>query len=192
VKDFIIKFPEKYPPILEETEQTGFNQLSDEKAGALLSVLCASKPQGKFLELGTGSGLSTSWMLEGMCSNSNLTTVDNDGTLVAIAKKHLGNDLRVKFIVGDGEKVISEISSGTIDLVFADTWPGKYNHLDETIALLKPGGVYVIDDMMPQSNWPEGHDKKASTLINYLSNRTDLSVVKLCWSTGLIICAKNA
>jgi hypothetical protein len=31
--------------------------------------------------------------------------------------------------------------------------------------MLKPGGLYVIDDMLPQPNWPEGHAAKAEVLI---------------------------
>jgi len=32
----------------------------------------------------------------------------------------------------------------------------KYTHLDDALALLKEGGLYVIDDMSPQANWPAG------------------------------------
>ena len=64
--DEITSYPEKYNDILKETRKLGFNQLSDAKIGSLLSTLCASKQEGKFLELGTGTGLCTVWMLHGM------------------------------------------------------------------------------------------------------------------------------
>ena len=78
----------------------------------------------------------------------------------------------------------------TYDLIFADTWPGKYWLLDETLALLSPGAFYVIDDMLPQPNWPTGHASNVAALIATLEGRSDLHITKLNWSTGLIIAAR--
>ena len=41
---------------LSETHALGFNMASEPKVGALLAALAASKPGGRFLELGTGNG----------------------------------------------------------------------------------------------------------------------------------------
>jgi hypothetical protein len=41
--------------------------------------------------------------------------------------------------------------------------------------------------MLPQPNWPEGHQEKASRLIDCLEHRKDLMVTKQVWSTGIII-----
>jgi len=79
----------------------------------------------------------------------------------------------------------------SFDLIFADTWPGKYFHLDETWFLLKPRGVYLIDDMLPQPNWPDGHAEKAEALIQTLQNRQDLLVSPMDFSTGLFYCVKQ-
>jgi predicted O-methyltransferase YrrM len=192
VNDGINDFPQSYTKIREATIALGFDQLSDEKVGSLLSTLCASKANGVFLELGTGTGLCTSWMLHGMCKLSRLITVDNEKSLVDVAKKYLGEDPRVEFILGKGEELIEGLTPASVDLIFADTWPGKYNHLEETLSLLKEGGIYVIDDMLPQENWPQGHAEKADNLINYLESRDDLLTSKLSWSTGVMICSKKA
>ena len=192
MKDSILNFPNGYEQIFEETKKINFDQLSDLKAGSLLATLSASKPKGSFLELGTGSGLSTAWILRGMDANSTLKTIDFDEALLNIAKQHLGYDKRVKFVLGKGEDLILNIKQNSIDFIFADTWPGKYNHLDETLSLLKVGGVYIIDDMLPQENWPEGHSEKANVLITSLESRDDFLLTKLCWSTGIVICTKIA
>jgi len=57
--------------------------------------------------------------------------------------------------------------------------------------MLNPAGFYVIDDMLPQPNWPEGHDEKASKLLDYLDQRKDLTLTKLSWSTGVVIAVKS-
>ena len=56
--------------IAREAVALGFPMASDAKTGSLLRTLAASKPAGTFLELGTGTGMATAWMLEGMDGNS--------------------------------------------------------------------------------------------------------------------------
>jgi len=191
MKDNIEIYPKYFQEIMEATKNIGFEQLSDTKLGSLLSTLVASKPNSKILELGTGSGLSTVWILNGMDKNSTLQTVDNDEQLVNIAKQYLSDDKRVEFFIENGEDLILRTKPNSIDFIFADTWPGKYNHLEETLNLLKSGGIYLVDDMLPQKNWPDGHNIKADNLIQYLENRDDLICTKLNWSTGIIICTKK-
>jgi len=192
MRDKIETYPKYFKEIMEETKNIGFDQLSDCQLGSLLSTLITSKPNSKIIELGTGSGLSTVWILEGMDNNSTLQTVDNNEQLVNIAKQYLSNDKRVKFFIENGEDLILRTQPNSIDFIFADTWPGKYNHLEETLNLLKNGGIYLIDDMLPQENWPDGHNIKANNLIQYLENRDDLNCTKLNWSTGIIICTKKS
>ncbi len=171
--------------------QIGFEQIGTDAVGQLLATLCAAKPHGRFLELGTGCGFSTAWMLSGMDPYSTLISVENDAKVIAIAQEYLASDTRLTLIHDVGEQVIAEQPEHAFDLIFADTWPGKYHHLDETLALLKTGGIYIIDDMLPQSNWPEGHQAKAEALIETLSARDDLRVTVLEWDTGIIICTKT-
>jgi predicted O-methyltransferase YrrM len=174
------------------TKTVGFPMGSDRLTGALLRMLAASKPSSILLELGTGTGLATAWLLDGMDNQSTLLTVDNDAEMQTIARQHLGDDPRLTLRTMDGGALIEEQLAAGIrfDLVFADTWPGKYYYLDETLHLLKPGGLYVIDDLFPQPNWPTGHAPKVAALIAMLENRADLRLAKLGWATGLIVAAR--
>lgn len=109
MNDLEIKnIPDSYTKILKETEQRGFTMPSDLKTCSLLKTLVASKPFGNFLELGTGTGLSTSWMLDGMDSASVLTSVDNDSTFQDIARKYLHTDPRLVLVEADGEDWIMQ------------------------------------------------------------------------------------
>ena len=66
------------------------------------------------LELGTGTGHGTAWLLSGMDSNSSLDTVDNDQSVVAVARRHLSSDVRVAFHVTDGAEFIQRAPKGTL------------------------------------------------------------------------------
>ena len=185
------QFPCSYNDIIEATNLSGFTMASDVLTCSLLRTLSASKPSGKFLELGTGTGLSTAWILDGMDAASSLISIDNDAAFVEIAKRFLGNDNRLNLVVSDGGKWIEENKAQKFDYIFADTWHGKYLVLDEALSMLNKGGLYIIDDMLPQPNWPEGHQEKAINLISYLEKREDLLLTKQVWSTGITIAVKK-
>lgn len=184
-------FPKTYNDIDEATKLSGFAMASDVLTCSLLRTLAASKPSGKFLELGTGTGLSTSWILDGMDHASTLISIDNDPLFLEIAKDNLGFDNRLNLVLADGGKWIEENKTRKFDYIFADTWHGKYLLLDEVLSMLNKGGLYIIDDMLPQPNWPDGHQEKAVKLIEYLETRKDLLLTKQVWATGIIIATKK-
>ena len=94
------------PPVLQrimlETNQLGFTLASESKTGALLRTLAATKRGGNFLELGTGTGVGTAWLLAGMDGRSRLVSVDTDPNVQDVAKRNLGDVHRVTFLLGDG------------------------------------------------------------------------------------------
>ncbi len=94
---------------------------------------------------------------------------------------------KVEFIMADGYEWIQNYSGEKFDLIFADAMPGKYDLFQETISLVKEGGFYVIDDMLSQPNWPEGHSEKVKRFITNLEKQKDITFTKLKWSTGIIV-----
>ncbi len=182
--------PPTWEALRRDTEAIGFGLGSDPKTGALLRALAASKPRGRLLELGTGTGLGTAWLLDGMGAEARLTTVDVDPEPVAVARRHLGADPRVEFRVEDADEFLRAPGRGPYDLVFADAFPGKYQALDRALALLAPGGLYVVDDLLPKPDWPEG-EPLARDLVAKLESLPELAVVKLAWSTGLLVATRR-
>jgi predicted O-methyltransferase YrrM len=91
----------------------------------------------------------------------------------------------------DAGNWLEENEDQKFDLIFADAWPGKYANLDATLRSLSAGGLYVIDDMLPQPNWPAGHGDNVDKLVADLESRDDLHIVKMAWSTGILIATKK-
>jgi predicted O-methyltransferase YrrM len=182
--------PRSYYAIDAATKEMGFTMPSDILTCSLLKTLAASKPNSRFLELGTGTGLSTACILDGMDKNSTLISIDYDSKLLEIAQKYLASDTRLRLECIDGEAWVNQNFGQKFDYIFADTWHGKYLMLDEVLEMLNIGGLYIIDDMLAQKNWPEGHATKALNLEKYLEKRPDLKLTKLHWATGIIIATK--
>jgi len=183
--------PEVLEAIRKDTEELGFRMASEPKTGALLAALAASKPGGRILELGTGTGLGTAWLLTGMDADARLDTVDIDANVMAVARCHLAADSRVTFHVMDGADFIVRSTQTQFDLIYADAWPGKFSHLDQALSLLRTGGIYFIDDLLPQPNWPEGHAPKVGALIATLERRPEFTTVKLSWASGLMLVVRT-
>lgn len=188
----ISRQPPALDAILNETGALGFTMVSERKVGALLAGLAASKPGGRLLELGTGTGHGTAWILAGMDEASRLDTVDTDANVVAVARRHLGADVRVQFHVMDGADFVAQSPAGQFDFIYADAWPGKFTHLEQALALLRAGGIYVIDDLLPQASWPEGHDAKVAALIDALEDRAEFTTARLAWTSGVMIVVRAA
>lgn len=183
------------PPALErilaETRALGFALSSEKQTGALLRVLAMSKPGSRILEIGTGTGVGTSWLLDGMDSTSSIVSVDIDPELQAVAREALGPDPRLQLICADAALFVAQQPPASFDLIFADAIVGKYECLEETLRLLRDGGLYIVDDMLPQSNWPENHAFRVSDLLARFTRRDDLTGVGLAWASGLVLLTRR-
>jgi predicted O-methyltransferase YrrM len=183
--------PAALATILARTTALAFSMPSEPRTGAMLRVLAAAKPGGRMLELGTGTGLSTAWLLDGMDRDANLISIDIDPGPQAVAREILGSDPRLEIVTADAAVFLRRQVAASFDLIFADAMLGKYELLDAALTLLRPGGLYIIDDMLPQANWPEGHEQKVPRLIAGLAARPALRIVTLAWSSGLVVAARS-
>ncbi len=177
--------------IKEATHRLQFGMPSELLVGTLLRALAASKPAGHCLELGTGTGLATAWLLSGMDSASALTSVDTDAAVQAVARQALGNDGRLTLLLSDGLEYLKAQERRSFDLVFADAMGGKYEGLEAALAVVRLGGFYVIDDMLPQPNWPEGHAAKIPWLMEQLARHPDFVMLPLVWSSGVVVAVRK-
>jgi predicted O-methyltransferase YrrM len=165
-------------------------ELSRIETYSFLRTLAASRPSGRLLELGSGIGLSTACLLAGMDSISYLAAVDNDEMKLALLRQRMGKDPRLTIACADGDVFLHAVRGQRFDFIFANTCSGKYRLLDETLALLNPGGLYVIDGMSPQPDWTESGREKNRVLLASLEQRSDFHLEKFAGDTGVIVAIK--
>ncbi|SRR5258706_988040 len=190
MNDNTLRLPSSLTRIYHETAKLGFKMACEEQVGSILRTLAASKHGGAFLEIGTGTGVGTAWILDGMDKASTLVTVERDAEVNAIAQRHLAKDKRVTFLTVDAEDFLKEAHSKEFDFIFADTFPGKFYLATEVLAMLKVGGLYIVDDLLPQPTWPAEHQTNVDELVEELEHRRNLMLTKLDWASGLIIATK--
>src|SRR6478752_2551151 len=121
----ISSLPKYYAAVAQGSRNASFPMPSDLQTGTLLRTLAVLKPSGRFLELGTGTGLGVCWLLAGMDDSSTLTTVESEGKWLKIAQDSI-TDPRVTFVQSEGLAFLEGVPSESYDFIYADTWPGKY------------------------------------------------------------------
>ena len=185
-------------------EAMGFEWSCEPGAGRLLAVLAAAVPeQGRILEIGTGAGVGTAWLVEGLRGRGDaaLVSVEIDPHPALLAARS-GWPPWVELICSDFLTLVEEL--GTFDLVFADAEGGKWHGIERTLALLRPGGVFVVDDMRDpedagapslQARMAAVHDAfglgaSRDVVRDALLDRVDLVSVELEYSTGLILATR--
>jgi len=121
----------------------------DPITGAVLRLLAATTGARAVVELGTGAGVSTLWLLQGMRPDGVLTSVDTEGEHQRLARQSLleagyGSG-RVRLISGRALDVLPRLSDGAYDLVFCDAASSENaDYLEAALRLLRPGGVVVF------------------------------------------------
>lgn len=155
--------------------------------GRLLAVLAGQLPAGaRVLELGTGTGVGTAWLVSGLGQRTDVTvtTVEIDPRTAALAAA--GDwPAFVRLRRGDALEVLAE--GGDFQLIFADAEAGKWEGLDRTIGALAPHGLLIVDDMTPTPEWPAEQHAHQRDVRHTLLTSPLLTSVELRHGSGVIL-----
>ena len=172
---------------LARAGRAGFGLSSEPDVGRFLALLSAGVPaNGRILEMGTGAGVGTAWIVHGLGARSDVEviTVESDPALHALAREEAW-PAHVKLRLGDVLALLGEL--GAFDLVFADAQGGKWEGLDRTIGCLRRRGYLLVDDMSPREFIDEAHRRKTEEVRRTLLSHPDLVGAEINASTGMIL-----
>src|SRR5215213_1617147 len=125
--------------------------LVDAEVGALLRVLATAVGATRILEIGTAIGYSGIWLAGALPPDGMLITLELDEARAREARDNFaraGLTSRVSVVVGDAQLKIAKVS-GPFDLIFQDGAKPLYTALlERLVALLRPGGLLVTDNVL--------------------------------------------
>jgi len=154
-------------PILREIAARGRDRdlpLIDAEVGALLRVLATAIGATKILEIGTAIGYSGIWLAGALPAGGMLMTLELDADRAREARENFaraGLADRASVIVGDAERMIHKVA-GPFDLIFQDGAKTLYTPLlDRIVALLRPGGLLVTDNVLWEGKVAPGFSQAA-------------------------------
>lgn len=122
-------------------------------AGAALSMIAAVAGARSVVEIGTGAGVASIWLLRGMRPDGVLTTIDVEPEHHRAARETYAEagipSNRVRLISGRALDVLPRLTDGAYDVVFCDADKQEYpGYLEQALRLLRPGGVVAFDNAL--------------------------------------------
>ena len=125
--------------------------LVDAEVGALLRVLATAVGATRILEIGTAIGYSGIWLAGALPANGMLLTMEMDHKRAEQARENFVRARladRVTVMVGDAQQMLAKVP-GPFDFIFQDGDKRLYiPMLDRLVALLRPGGLLVTDNVL--------------------------------------------
>ena len=183
--------PDRVRIAQDRADEVDFHMSSVPGTGLLLRTLAASKPGGRLLELGTGTGVGAAWLLDGMSADARLITIESHPEAAGISREVLAGDDRVEVVHADARQWVQEYAGPPFDLIFVDVGVLKYERRALTLSLLAPGGLFVADDLLPQPKWVDGHAARVAAFRREIWGEPDLAVTLLDCASGLVIAART-
>ncbi|MEU9087442.1 hypothetical protein [Streptomyces sp. NPDC048357] len=102
--DMPSRIPDSLPALRAGARRAGFTLSCEERTGSLPALLAATRPAGRILELGTGVGEGTAWLLGGMDRASRLVTVER--LLTGIEERADFRTVRMDWANDSGPQVV--------------------------------------------------------------------------------------
>lgn len=139
-------------------QEFGLDPLSP-GTGSTLRMIASLLDAHAVAEIGTGTGVSGLWLLQGMNPDGILTTIDGEAEHQRAAKEAFTRagvkPARTRTINGRAYEVLPRLADAAYDLVYIDAMPTEANdYTDHALRILRRGGALVVS----QTLW---HDRVA-------------------------------
>jgi predicted O-methyltransferase YrrM len=149
----------------EKSQELGLSAIG-QGVGSLLKFLASTIDASNVVEIGTGTGVSGLWLFRGMNSAGVLTSIDSDQERQRAAKEIFSEggiaSNKIRLIAGRAIEVVTKLTDNAYDLMFISGDKLEYETLlDQSLRLLRPGGILVFNNILDDSNSADNESVKA-------------------------------
>lgn len=181
----------------ERASQLGLN-VPPPAVGAALRFLAALLDARSVVEIGTGTGVTGTWLLRGMRADGVLTSVDPEPEYQRLARTTYTEAgvpaNRARLIAGRALEVLPRLTDGGYDLMSVCSDPLEYaDYLHEAPRLLREGGVVVFGGPLAGTSMQSSQRALAMReLGRALLDSDEFAAVLLPIGGGLLAATKRA
>lgn len=157
------------PPLVRRAaglaERLAFKNSGAIAYAPLLQTLAAQCRGGSIGEMGTGCGVGTAWLASATSSDTRIVTIEGDEARAHAVREMFSDQPNITVLHGDA---LDLADHGPFDLLFCDAPPGKTNNQEAAVAMVRPGGLILLDDLTPGRSdlgwWTEAQDVLTATI----------------------------
>jgi predicted O-methyltransferase YrrM len=158
--------------------------------GAYLRFLAHLISAQAVVEVGTGSGVGSLWLLRGMIENGTLTSIDDEAEHARIARIAFAeSDIspqRYRLITNPVMDVMSKLTDRAYDLVVLRHDPEDLGFsIDHAHRMLRTGGVLVVDNFFGNGKVPDPAQRDSRTIALREAGKA-VRAASTTWVTSLI------
>ena len=170
--------------------------------GAALRMLAASVAARSVAEIGTGTGVSGLWILDGMGPDGVLTTIDVEPEIQREARRAFESGgrarSRTRVIRGRASDVLPRMAALSYDMVVLDVEPEESAALiDQALRMLRVGGVLAVTRALWNDHVADPARRDPATVAarelgKALREREDLLTSLLPVGDGLLVAVRRS
>ena len=170
--------------------------------GAALRMLAASVAARSVAEIGTGTGVSGRWILDGMGPDGVLTTIDVEPEIQREARRAFESGgrarSRTRVIRGRASDVLPRMAARSYDMVVLDVEPEESAALiDQALRMLRVGGVLAVTRALWNDHVADPARRDPATVAarelgKALREREDLLTSLLPVGDGLLVAVRRS
>jgi predicted O-methyltransferase YrrM len=158
--------------------------------GAFLHYLAHLISAQSVVEVGTGAGVGSIWLLRGMIESGTLTSIDSEAEHARISKIALGeaqiSAQRFRLITNPVMDVMSKLTDRAYDLVVLRNEPEDLSFaIDEAHRILRTGGVVAIDNFFGGDKVPDPDQRDPRTIALREAGKS-IKLATSTWISSLI------
>ncbi len=171
-------------------------------AGRVLQLVARMAGVRSAVEIGTGAGVSLTYLLRGMGDAGVVTTIDVEPEHHKAAKRTLTAGgfapARARMITGRALDVLPRLTDGGYDLVLIDARKAEYpQYLEQALRLLRVGGILTVDNSLWHGRVPDPAQRDEETTavrqtLKSVRENESLEPMLLPSGDGLLVAVKHA
>ena len=156
-------------------EKNEFTNFCTDEVGRLLAVLVGQIKVGKILEIGTGFGVGSSWILSAINPSVHFLSVDNCIDKITQTSQNIHHK-QGEFVYGDWKEIRNR---GPFQFIFVDAAIAKEVEGEKVIDMLDIGGMIFMDDFTPEEHWPEAWKGKPDHVREFWLNHSGVLATEI-------------
>lgn len=162
-------------------EQMNYSDSTSREVGRLLQLLASQFLSGVLVEIGTGCGVASAWIISALAPGASFFTVEANVARAAAARALFDAYPNVHVVHGEWRQLLR---MGQFSMLYAGMEGPRLNEPERFLQTLRPGGLMLLDRLRPAEKLPLDPHRKPDKVRDFYLNDSRLLATEVQVSSG--------